>query len=119
VLDHDDRVALIDQLVQHFQQLGDIVEMQARGRFVEDVERAAGRAPGQLLGELDPLRLAARQRRRLLADLDVAEADAPAAFPACRARPDGREELAPFLDRHVEHVGDRLALELTSSVSRL
>jgi hypothetical protein len=30
----------------------------------------------QFLGELDALRLAARQRRRLLADLDVAEADA-------------------------------------------
>jgi hypothetical protein len=44
VLDHHDRVALVDQLVQHFQQLGDIVEMQARRRFVEDVERAAGGA---------------------------------------------------------------------------
>jgi hypothetical protein len=29
--------------VQHFQQLGDVVEMQAGGRLVEDVERAAGR----------------------------------------------------------------------------
>jgi hypothetical protein len=66
---------VLDQLVQHFQQLGDVVEVQAGGRFVEDVERAAGGALGQLLGELDALRLAARQRRRLLADLDVAEAD--------------------------------------------
>jgi hypothetical protein len=40
VLDHDDRVALVDQLVQHFEQLGDVVEMQAGGRLVEDVERA-------------------------------------------------------------------------------
>ena len=39
----------------------------------------------QLLGELDALRLAARQRRRLLADLDVAEADLASASPACRA----------------------------------
>jgi hypothetical protein len=28
--------------VQHFQQLGDIVEVQAGRRFVENVERAAG-----------------------------------------------------------------------------
>src|SRR5882672_10640032 len=44
VLDHDDRVALRHQLVQHFQELLDVVEMQPRGRFVQDVERAAGGA---------------------------------------------------------------------------
>jgi hypothetical protein len=55
--------------VQHFQQLGDVVEVQARGRLVENVERAAGGALRQLLRELDALRLAARQRRRLLADM--------------------------------------------------
>jgi hypothetical protein len=54
--------------------LRDVVEVQAGGRLVEDVERAPGGA-GQLLGQLDALRLAARQRRRLLADLDVAQAD--------------------------------------------
>jgi hypothetical protein len=31
----------------------------------------------------------------------------------------GLEEVLRVLDRHVEHVGDGLALELTSSVSRL
>jgi hypothetical protein len=41
VLDHHDRVALVDQLVQHFQQLAHVLEMQARGGLVEDVERAA------------------------------------------------------------------------------
>jgi hypothetical protein len=61
--------------VQHFQQLAHILEVQAGGRLVEDVERAAGGAARQFLGELDALRLAARKRRRLLADLDVAQAD--------------------------------------------
>ena len=67
---------LLDQLVQHLEELRHVVEVQAGGRLVEDVERAAGGAARQLLGELDALRLAARQRRRLLADMDVAEADA-------------------------------------------
>ena len=44
-------------------------------RLVEHVERAAGRAARELGRELDALRLAARERRRRLAHLDVAEAD--------------------------------------------
>ena len=75
VLDHHHRVALIDQRVQHFQQLAHVLEMQPGGRLVEDIQRAPGRAPRQLLRQLDPLRLAARQRRRLLAERDVAKPD--------------------------------------------
>src|SRR6195256_4895696 len=44
VLDDHDGVALRYQLVQHFQQFLDVVEMQAGGRLVQDVERAAGGA---------------------------------------------------------------------------
>ena len=60
---------------------------------------------------LDSLGLAAGQRRGLLADVDVVEADAvqqreDVAHPRHRL-----EELQPFLDRHVEHVGDGLGLE--------
>ena len=62
VLDDDDRVALIDEFVQHFEQLGDIVEVQARGRLVEYVERLAGGFAGQFLGELDALGFAAGER---------------------------------------------------------
>jgi hypothetical protein len=54
--------------VEHLDQLGDVVEVQAGGRLVEDVEGAAGGALRQFLGELDALRLAAGQRGRLLAD---------------------------------------------------
>ena len=111
VLDHHHGVAALDQLVQHFQQLRHVVEMQAGGRLVENIERAAGGALGQLLGELDALRLAAGQRRRLLADMDVVEADAAqqrqhVAHPRHRL-----EEFQRLLDRHVEHVGDGFALE--------
>ena len=44
VLDDDDRVALVDQLMQHFEQLAHVVEMQAGGRLVEQIEGAAGGA---------------------------------------------------------------------------
>jgi len=69
VFDHHHRIALIDQFVQHFQQLAHILEMQARSRLVEDVERAAGGAFAEFFGQFDPLRLAARKRRRLLAKI--------------------------------------------------
>src|SRR5688500_14204852 len=75
VLDHHDRVAVVAQLVQHGEQVLDVVEVQAGGGLVEDVERLPGVAPRQLLRQLDALRLAARQRGRALPELDVAQAD--------------------------------------------
>ena len=39
VLDHQDAVAVLDQVVEGLQQLGDVVEVQARGRLIEDEER--------------------------------------------------------------------------------
>ena len=66
----------------------------------------------QLLAELHALRLAARQRRRRLADLHVAEAHPLQRRELLADRGHRGEELDRLLDGHVEHVGDRLALEL-------
>ena len=41
VLDHDHRVAQGGEAVEDFEELADVVEMQARRRLVEDVERPA------------------------------------------------------------------------------
>jgi hypothetical protein len=68
VLDDDDRVALVDQPLQHPEQLADVLEVQPGGRLVEDVDRAPGRALLQLGGQLDALGLATGQRRRRLAE---------------------------------------------------
>ena len=51
------------------------------------------------------------KRRRLLADMDVIEADAVQELQRL-AHPRHRlEKFQRFLDRHVEHVGDRFAAE--------
>ena len=42
VFDDNNRVAVITQSVEHFQQQINVGEMQASGRFVEDIERVAG-----------------------------------------------------------------------------
>ena len=48
VLDDDDRVALVDEAVEDFEQFGEVVEVEAGGRFVEEVERLAGVGPSEL-----------------------------------------------------------------------
>ena len=101
-----------DQPLQHREQLADVLEVQPGGRLVEHVQRVAGRALVQLGAELDPLGLAARQRRRRLAELDVAEPDVGQRLHVPRDRRDVLEELERLVDAHLEHVGDRAALVL-------
>src|SRR5437870_8659075 len=112
VLDHDHGVAGVDQAVEDVEELADVLEVEAGGRLVEDVEGLAGGAAGELLAELDALRLAAAERGRALADLDVAEPDLLQHAHLVADRGDRLEQLGRFLDVHVEHVGDRVALEL-------
>ena len=110
VLDHDHRVAVVAQPVQHGQQQLDVVEVQAGRRLVEDVERAPGVALGQLERELHALRLAAGERGRRLAERDVAEADVEQRRELARDRGHRLEERVRLLDRHREHFVDVLAL---------
>jgi hypothetical protein len=72
--------------VEHLEQQVDVVEVQAGGGLVEDVERAAGVALGQFQRQLDALRLAARQRGGALAQLDVAEAHVEQGLQLARDR---------------------------------
>ena len=55
VFDDDDRIAAVDEFVQHVEQQADVLEMEPRRRFVEDVER--------------PREVAAQRRREV--DLDL------------------------------------------------
>ena len=50
MLDDDDRIAAVDEFVQHLQQQADILEMESRRGLVEDVERAPRVALRQLRG---------------------------------------------------------------------
>jgi len=59
MFDHDHAVALLDEPVEDFEELADIVEMEAGGGLVQYVERVAGGAAAEFLGELDALGLAA------------------------------------------------------------
>ena len=109
MLDDDHRVADAHQELQHVQQAARVFEMQPRRRLVQDVERAAGAPAGQLLRELDPLRLAAAERRGRLAQRHVAEADV---LQRAQLRGHGRDVLQQrqgLVHRQRQHVGDRRA----------
>ena len=101
----------VDQAIEHVEQALDVGEVQPGGRLVEDVERVAGGDLGELGRELHPLRLAARELRGRLAEPDVVEPDVVQRVEAARDLRDVLEERAGIRDRHLEHVGDRLALE--------
>ena len=95
VLDHHDRVAQVDQAVEHVEQLGQVVEVQAGGRLVEQVERAAGVGARQLGRQLDALGLAAGERRRRLAEREVVEPHVAQRLQDAANLGDVLEQLAP------------------------
>ena len=72
VLDHDHRIAGIHQALEHLQQALHVGEMQAGGRLIQDVERAARGALGEFGGQLDALGLAAGEGGGGLTDPHVA-----------------------------------------------
>ena len=69
VLDHQDRVAGVHELLEHLHELANVLEVQARGGLVQDVEGSARLLAVQLLGQLDALGLAARERGCRLAEV--------------------------------------------------
>ena len=110
MLDHHHRVAQVDQAIEHVQQLGQIVEVQAGGRLIQQVERSAGVGPGKLGGQLDPLGLAAGERRGGLAEREVVEPHVAQHLQRAANLGDVLEQPHRLAARHVEHVGDRPAV---------
>ncbi len=110
VLDQDHGVAQVDQAVQDLQQFGQIVEVQARGRLVQQVQRAAGVRAGQLGGQFDPLGFAAGQRRGGLPQRQVIESHVAQGLQDAANLGDVLEQLQRLAAGHVQHVADRLAV---------
>src|SRR5690606_11434781 len=110
VLDHHHRVPGVDQTLEDDEQFADILEMETRGRLVEDVEGATGGAAPQLRCQLDPLRLTAGEGRGRLPELDVAEPDVVDGLQDAGDPGLVLEELEGCLDGHLQHLGDVVPL---------
>src|SRR5207244_3755539 len=111
VLNDDYGVPGINESMPDMQQLLDVVEVQAGGRLVENVEGLTGAAFAQLAGQLDSLGLPTGQRRRRLAELDVIQ---PHVVQRLQHRPDlgyVREMIQGLLHVHLQDFMDIFALE--------
>src|SRR5690606_12585117 len=85
-------------------------EVQAGGRLVEDVGGAPVGAALELGGQLDALRLTAGEGGAALPEAHVPEADVDEGAQVPGDLPGGGEEVRGLRDRHVEDLGDGLAL---------
>ena len=111
MLNDDDGVALIDQVMQHFEELAHVFEMQSGGGLIQYIEGAPGGALGEFFRQLDPLRFAAGQGGGLLAEADVIQPDLLQQHHFVADGGHGLEEGHGFFDGHVQYVGDGLAFE--------
>ena len=111
VLDDENGVALVDQPREDRQQSVHVLEVQTSRRFVEQVHGVTRRTLGQLGRELDPLGLAARERRGTLPEPHVPETDVDERLHVSGDGRLVREEIERLRDRHVENLGDVLPLE--------
>ena len=112
VLDDDDGVAEVGEAVEDFEELADVVEVEAGGGLVEEIEGAAGLALAELAGELHALGFAAGERGGGLAEVDVAEAYVDEGLELLVDGGDVLEDGDGVFDGEVEDVGDGVAVEL-------
>src|SRR5213083_865223 len=70
-IDDHNRIAKIDQAVQYVKEFLDIVEMKPGRGLIQDIQRSPCRAPAQLPGEFNALRLPSREGGCRLPQLHV------------------------------------------------
>ena len=110
MFDHQHAVARFGQALQNADELVHVCHVQPGRRLVQDIKRLACRAAAELRRQLHALRLAAGKGRRCLPQLHVSQADVVERFELAADALVILEEGDGFLDVHVQHVGDILAL---------
>ena len=107
MLDHENRVSGIHEPIQHPVQPGDVLQVLAHRRLVQDVQCASAGPFAQLLGDLEPLHLTAGERVAGLAQHQVAQPH----LARCQQRPRHRrlvaEQVMDLVNRHAEKLRQR------------
>ena len=75
VLDDENGVTTLYEGIEGLKQSVDVVEVQSRGGFVEDEEGRLLTFLTDEVGQLDALVLTTRERRRVLPEFDISQAD--------------------------------------------
>ena len=113
VLNDEHRVAALYQCAETFEELADVVEVEAGGRLVEDEEGGLAAFQAEIVGQLDALVLAAREGARGLPQFDVAQTyglqrKETAHYLGALVL---GEELYGLVDGHLQNVVDALSVE--------
>src|SRR6266481_7532372 len=110
VLDDEHGVAEIDKALQDVEELSNVVEVQAGGGLIENVERAAGLAFGKLASQFDALGFAAGKSGGGLAEGDIAESDFDERGELLLNLRNIFEELQRVGRRQIQNIADGVAL---------
>ena len=94
-------VAFVYQAVEGTDQLLDVSEMQTGGGFIEHIKSLAARLLGQFIGQLDPLRLTAREGVARLAQGNIPHANVGEQTQRAGNLGHTVKEGGRLLDRHV------------------
>ena len=110
VFDDEEAGALFNELFEGVEEAGDVVEVEAGGGFVEQVEGALVGGLGEMGGEFDALGFAAGEGGGGLAEAKVAEADVGHGLKAGEEAGRFGEESEGFADGQLEDFVDVEAL---------
>src|SRR5258708_739479 len=106
VLDDQDTAAVLDQPLERGQQFGDVVEVQAGGRLVENVERATASCLRKMRRQLHSLGFTAAQRCGRLSKAQITEADVRQNLQLRNQALVLRKEGQSFLHRQLQNFVD-------------
>ena len=111
MLDHQQRGAGLQELAESGEQFCDVIEVQAGGGLVEDIEDAAIVAARQVRGEFQALGFASREGGGGLPQAQVAETDFTQHLQLRNDFRDVAEKREGFPHGHLQHVVDVFSME--------
>ena len=111
MLNNQHGVAAVGQPVQDVEQLVNVGKVQAGGGLVQNIQRAPRAFARQFVGQLDALRLPARERRGGLAQLDVAQPHVVKRLQVAFDFGNGVKKFQRLGYAHIQHVGDVFAFK--------
>ena len=109
VLDDEKRGAGLEQFAKRGEKFGDVLEVQAGGGLVEDIEDAVIFRPRKIGSQLEALRFAARKRGCRLAEAKITEADFVEHAQLGNDFGNTGEKSQGFARGHLENIVDILA----------
>ena len=109
VFDNNNRISLVNQLVKHLDKATNILEMESRGRLVENIERTARFTLREFCREFYTLALTTRQSCARLAEREISQTHILNSLQLLVNGRNRLEEIDCDVYSHIEYIIDTLA----------